>query len=218
MEIATLQNQLATITQALEPRISDALALVMGRHQNDVSAFLAFAGRGDFSGLRGHSSNIANDTAGLLIGFTTFLVSEALVLNGWHVAASLGTDPLGLKNGTATCPFWTQDHDPHSDEYKQCVKMSHFDYYGLDCQGYDINGQCSDSYWWYMGKRKLDLPDEFQVPMIDNTAYNLAKDPYDGYFHSASKAEHDPTDLLQTIFSNRWSTGQLLLQDAGWCV
>ena len=204
------------VEEALEPRISQALANVMGENQTDLSLFLAFAQRGEFSGLRDQFPNITSDTSGLLLGFTTFLVSEALKLDGWHAVASLDTDPLGLTNGTASCPGWApydadniqEIFDPGlptpNDDGTYCVKHPDFNNYGLDCYGYDEYGQCINSYWWYSQDSR--------------TAFTLAKDPYNGYFQPASKLEKDPTDILQTIFANKWSTGQLLLEHAGLCV
>ena len=210
-----------TVVNALELRISQALANVMGENQTDVFTFLAFADRGDFSKPRGQLPNITSDTSGLLIAFTTFLVSEALIFDGWHVVASLDTDPLGLTNGSVPCPEWTQynesalqsvqeydgvDDSLYDGRYlsrAECVKQPHFNYYGLDCYDYDVNGQCNNSYWWYS--------QQF------NAAFTLAKDPYNGYWQHASKAEKDPTSILQAIFANKWSTGQLLLEKAGVC-
>ncbi|KAL9593416.1 MAG: hypothetical protein Q9179_005894 [Wetmoreana sp. 5 TL-2023] len=68
IEVGELQSQLETVVAALEPRIAKALATVMGENQTDLSAFLAFAERGEFSGPRSQFPNIANDTSGLLIG------------------------------------------------------------------------------------------------------------------------------------------------------
>ena len=208
IEVGDLQNQLATVVEALEPRISQALATVMGKNQTNISAFLAFAGRGDFSKPRDQFPDIASDISGLLIGFTTFLVSEALVLDDWHAVASLDTDPLGLTNASIPCPHWTEfrakDLADINIVLPNCTKLPHFNYYDLDCHSYDEYGQCSKSCWWYSWKA--------------NTAYTLAKDPYHGYFQSASKVETDPTNILQRIFVNKWSTGKLLLENAGLCV
>ena len=77
IEIANLYNQLDTILEGLGPRIGDALAVVEGKNQRDVDNFLAFAETGEFSKPCDQQVDIANDTSGLLIGFTTYLVSEA---------------------------------------------------------------------------------------------------------------------------------------------
>lgn len=211
IEIGDLQNQLETVVAALEPRIAQALATVMGKNQTDISAFLAFAKEGDFSRPRDQFPDIVNDTSGLLVGFTTFLVSEALVLDDWHAVASIDTDPFGLSNKSASCPFWLQNFatgDPNPYEYDPAncpgINFTHFNYYDLDCYAYDEYSQCNNSYWWYSRDSR--------------TAFTLAKDPYYGNFESASKAEKDPTSILHTIFTNRWSTGQLLLENAGLCI
>lgn len=189
IEITTLYSQLDTVIEALGPRISNALAAVQGRNQSDISDFLAFAGRGDFSGPRAEMPDLVKDTSGLLIGFTTFLVSEALVIDGWHVDVAEGTNPLAMSQPNATCPAWSYN----------CGQFKN-----LDCYSYDDYDQCTDNYWWH-GK-------------LTNSAYSLSKDPYNGYFESATKNEKDPTQIMHTIFSNGWSTGQLLLENAGLCV
>ena len=106
IEIGALGSQLAKVTAALSDRISQALASVMGRGELDLSTFHAFAQDGEFSRSADQFPDIANKTRGILVGFTTFLVSEALILAGWHAVVALGTDPLGLTNGSALCPGW----------------------------------------------------------------------------------------------------------------
>ena len=189
IEITELYQQLGTVVGALGPRISDALAAVQGVNQTDISAFLAFADEGAFSVPRADFPNIVDDTSGLLVAFTTFLVSEALILDGWHVDIAPGVDPLMMSQANATCPVW----------FCNCGKFE-----DLGCYSYDTYSQCTDKYWWY-GE-------------LTHSAYTLSKDPYFGYFESATKNEKDPTQIMQTIFSNRWSTGQLLLENAGLCV
>ena len=110
VEIGQLYSQLSTILQGLAPRIQGALGAVMGKEQNDTSEnhsseFLAFAEQGIFSGPRDQWPDIVNDTRGLLVGFTTFLVSEAMILDGWHVSVALGVDPLKMSSINASCPL-----------------------------------------------------------------------------------------------------------------
>lgn len=190
IEIGELYNQLGTVVQALSPRIQAALAAVEGKDQDDVSGFLAFAQQGAFSKPRDQWPDVANDTRGLLVGFTTFLVSEALLLSGWHVSVALGVNPLNMSGPGAECPYW------------QCDCGDKF--LDLGCVEYDSHWQCKDSYWWY-GKKS-------------NSAYTLSKDPYNGYFHLGSHNEKDPTQLMTTIFEQNWSSGELLLENAGLCV
>ena len=163
---------------------------MQGVNQTDISAFLAFANEGAFSVPRVDFPNIVDDTSGLLIAFTTFLVSEALVIDGWHVDVAPGVDPLAMSQANATCPSW----------FCGCGKFK-----DLECYGYDTYSQCTDNYWWY-GE-------------YTHSAYTLSKDPYFvEYFESATKNEKNPTQIMQTIFSKGWSTGQLLLENAGLCV
>ncbi|KAL9018218.1 MAG: hypothetical protein Q9185_004491 [Variospora sp. 1 TL-2023] len=205
IEIGALGSQLAKVTAALSDRISQALASVMGRGEPDLSTFLAFAQDGEFSRSADQFPDIANKTRGLLVGFTTFLVSEALVLAGWHAVVSLGTDPLGLTNGSAMCPGWINiEGGGRSDEPRACPQFSNFNYGDMQCSAYDAHGQCEKSYWWYSNRT--------------GAAFSLAKTPYYGVWSKASKEEKDPTAILQTIFANGWSTGQLLLENAGRCV
>lgn len=198
MEISVLLTQLDTVIEALSPRIAQALSNVMGTDQTDISTFLAFAETTHFSGPRHDFPDLTQDTRGLLIGFTTFLVSEALSIDGWHVAVSLDTNPLALEiNGSAACPEWVEVIETQTTT--SCDKFP-----SLGCTTYDDFGQCQDSYWRYSQTSK--------------TSFTLAKDSYYGYWQSASKAERHPSSILHTIFENRWSTGQLLLENAGYCV
>ena len=189
IEIADLYQQLGTVLQGLGPRIGDALAAVEGKNQSNVDNFLAFAETGEFSKPRDQQVDIADDTSGLLIGFSTFLVSEALLLDDWHVEVALGVNPLEMSGSNASCPYWECN----------CGK-----FLNLGCTGYDSYSQCLDSYWWYGNQTR--------------SAYTLSKDPYYDNFTSATHNEKDPTTLMQAIFANTWSTGQLLLENAGTCV
>lgn len=206
IEIGALGSQLAKVTAALSDRISQALASVMGRGETDLSAFLAFAQDGAFSRSADQFPDIANKTHGLLVGFTTFLVSEALVLASWHAVVSVDTDPLGLTNGSAMCPRWIDKGGVYwaLGEPKACPQFESFNYGDMQCSAYDAYGQCEGSYWWYSDRT--------------GAAFSLAKTPYHGVWSKASKEEKDPTSILQTIFANEWSTGQLLLENAGRCV
>ncbi|KAL9040258.1 MAG: hypothetical protein Q9180_002024 [Flavoplaca navasiana] len=206
IEIGALGSQLVKVTAALSDRISQALASVMGRNEPDLSAFLAFAQDGQFSRPADQFPDIANKTRGLLVGFTTFLVSVALDLAGWHAVVSMGTDPLGLTNGTAMLPTWASQHvvGEWRWAHKACPQVKGFNYCDMQCSAYDAYGQCNNSYWWYSHRSQA--------------AFSLAKTPYNGVWSKASKAEKDPTSILQTIFANGWSTGQLLLENAGRCV
>ena len=189
IEIGQLYQQLGLIVRGLGPRIENTLATVQGKNNDNVSYFLALAEQGVFSKPRDEWPNLANDTRSLLTGFTTFLVSEAMVLAGWHVDVAFGVNPLALSESDAKCPFWACN----------CGK-----FLDLGCTSYDDHYQCKDNYWWYS--------------MNKSNAYTLSKDSYDGFFHSGTHSEKDPTQLLKTIFDNGWSTGSLLLENAGDCV
>lgn len=62
----------------------------------------------------------------------------------------------------------------------------------LQCDGYDQYGQCNGTYWWYS--------------RAHNSAYTLNHNNKDS-----------STDIIQTIFSNGWSTGPLLFENAAIC-
>ena len=189
IEIAELYQNLGIVLQGLGPRIAGALAAVEGNDQSDVESFLAFAQDGYFSQPRDQWVNIANDTNGLLLGFTTFLASEALVLDGWHVEVALGVNPLQMSYTNATCPYW------------ECDCGSFLD---LGCSEFDNNSQCENNPWWYSNE--------------SNNSYTLSRDAYDGLYHPATHNEKDPTSIMQTIFNNGWSNGKLLLENAQTCV
>ncbi|KAL8898170.1 MAG: hypothetical protein Q9207_006836 [Kuettlingeria erythrocarpa] len=206
IEIGALGSQLAKVTAAFSDRISQALASVMGRDESDQSAFLAFAQDGAFPRSADRFPDIANDTRGLLIGFTTYFVSETLVLTGWHAVVLLDTDRLWLTSGSTTCPRWVTSrvNGYWRDERQACPQVTGVNYGDVQCSAYDGYGQCKDSYWWYSDRTRAAL--------------TLAKPPYYGVWSKASKEEKDPTLILHTIFANGWSTGQLLLENAGRCV
>ncbi|KAI9706724.1 MAG: hypothetical protein M1836_003735 [Candelina mexicana] len=60
----------------------------------------------------------------------------------------------------------------------------------LDCQQYDANNQCN--YWYYSTSHK--------------SAYTLGEG-----------SKRDPTDIISSIFDQKWSTGPLLFENAGVC-
>ncbi|KAL8791562.1 MAG: hypothetical protein Q9195_005826 [Heterodermia aff. obscurata] len=62
----------------------------------------------------------------------------------------------------------------------------------LNCVGYDTHGQCNGTYWWYSQSQ--------------NSAYTL---------NHGDKTSS--TDIIQKIFANGWSTGQLLFENAARC-
>ena len=86
----------------------------------------------------------------------------------------------------ATCPYW---------------RCKCGDFLDLGRSAYDKYLQCKDNYLWY--GRKSDSAD------------TLSKDPYHGYFSSATHDGKDPTQLMHTISTSSWSTGLSLLQNAG---
>ncbi|KAI9711439.1 MAG: hypothetical protein M1812_007184 [Candelaria pacifica] len=191
-EYGELSGKLTEIAGSLGPRIEKALGVVLGVGQTDTSTFLAFAWQGDFSKPRDQGVSVSNQTEDLLSAFTTFLVSQALVDSGWHAVMALDVDPLGLSNGTAQIPkvYTSEDGTPPKDRWKD-----------LNCHMYDANNQC-DNAWWYSNAHQ--------------SAYTLAKDPYLGIY-TAPKDNKDPTDLIRTIFSNKWTSGPLLFDNAGVC-
>ncbi|KAI9701444.1 MAG: hypothetical protein M1836_001499 [Candelina mexicana] len=188
-EYGKLSSQLTNVAGALGPRIEDALGLVLGINQTDTSTFLAFAGRGDFSKPRDQGVSVSIQTEHLLLAFTTFLVSQALVDQGWHAVIAIGVDPLGITNGTESPPGWRDG------------LVASFVWHDLNCHTYDNNSQC-DNAWWYSEKQ--------------NSAYTLPKDPYYGFYRDPED-KTDPTNLIRTIFNNRGTTGSLLFESAGLC-
>ena len=83
------QEEISSLEDALEGDLDGGLAQVQGVSQSDVSKFLAFVGDGDFSASEGSQkvfTAVANEhVQPLRLAFTTFLVSNALAQNGWHV-------------------------------------------------------------------------------------------------------------------------------------
>ncbi len=130
-------SELYTFTRS---GIDAILAAVMGLDQIDVSAFLAFADRGDFSGKANYPLNNLPDPKvekepHLTLALTTLVVSTALAQNGWHILAIPGVDPLGLANRNTPCPEWALE---------ECQKDA-----DLGCSGYNEYNQCNDARWWY---------------------------------------------------------------------
>ena len=86
-------------------------------------------------------------------------------------------DPAGIANGTAGYPSWAGDHSEEDD---------------LQCTGYNDNGQCEGTYWWYSKNH--------------NSAYTL------------SLGDGSPsTDVINATLSGKWSTGALLFENAAIC-
>ncbi|KAI4170005.1 MAG: hypothetical protein LQ343_005254 [Gyalolechia ehrenbergii] len=173
-------------------QLDRTLEVIQGTDQSDVSAFLAFAAGGHFS--MGDIPSLIQDlgdsvSKGILQIFTTYLISEALHQNGWHALIVPGTNPLDMDLGKeGTCPPWAAGKGKYQcDWWNRDTKW-------MGCESYDKDTMC-DNHWWYS--------------KTHNSAYALVKD--DG------KPDKEGGDLLRTIFSKEWSTGQLLFENAAIC-
>ena len=125
---------------SLETNFEDLLSIVQGFSQPDPSAFLGFAGGGDFSvpTVQGPAAGAASDAQKAILkqSMTTFLVSTALSQNGWQALVVPGVDAEGLFNGNKACPDWASSQ---CNDDKDAMK----------CHGHYSSGQCFDTYWWY---------------------------------------------------------------------
>ncbi|KAL8761669.1 MAG: hypothetical protein Q9184_002228 [Pyrenodesmia sp. 2 TL-2023] len=132
--------QSLSVKEILRMHLQNGLQLVQGVGQEDVSAFLAFAGNGSFSISQREMQppSIASITGDkiqpLLLAYTTFLVSTTLAQNGWHAILLPGVNPEGITNRKTPYPAWAGDHQEKDD---------------LECTDYDKYGRCSGKYWWY---------------------------------------------------------------------
>lgn len=132
--------QSSKVKEILRMHLQNGLQLVQGVGQEDVSAFLAFAGTGSFSINQREAQPpsieaITGDKVQpLLLAYTTFLVSTTLAQNGWHAILLPGVNPEGITKRTTPYPGWAGDHQEKDD---------------LECTGYDQYGRCNGKYWWY---------------------------------------------------------------------
>ncbi|KAL8784978.1 MAG: hypothetical protein Q9213_003639 [Squamulea squamosa] len=194
VQIDQLTDQLQGPT-GIHSTILDNLArtqdVVQGTNQTDVSAFLAFTSGGVFSVDDNHSpfQNLGNNVhKSLLQVFTTYLVSEALHLNGWHALIVPGANPVTIDNGTGPCPSWAEGKGKYKcDWWDGSTKW-------MACNTYDPNNMC-DNHWWYSETH--------------NSAYALVKDN--------NKPDKQGGDFLRTIFGKGWTTGPLLFENAAIC-
>lgn len=140
VQIDELQAEIPVLRQQLRFNLENGLKLVQGVNQSDVSYFLAFTGKGDFSVSIYNASTIVKASTGetaspLLLAFNTFLASTALDKNGWHALLLPGVNPAGMTNGSAGCPSWANKNG------NQCDGLA-----DLNCAGYDSRGQCDGTY------------------------------------------------------------------------
>ncbi|KAL8831467.1 MAG: hypothetical protein Q9170_005282 [Blastenia crenularia] len=186
-----LQGPNGIHTTILE-NLDHTLEVVQGINQTDVATFLSFASDGHFSIgdipslIQGLGDSVHK---GILQVFTTYLISEALHQNGWHVLIVPGANPLDLDLGKeGTCPPWASGNDKYQcDWWNGATKW-------FGCNSYDDNSMCNN-YWWYS--------------KAHNSAYALVKDN--------GKPDKQGGDFLRTILSKGWSTGPLLLENAAIC-
>ena len=179
------------IHTTLLDNLSVALAAVQG-NQTNVSAFLALAAGGRFA-----VDDIPSpfDSLGsygihrsLLQIVTTYLVSEALQKNGWHILVVPGANPLTMDQGTALCPKWAEGTGKYQcDWWDGSTKW-------FACGSYDRNNMC-ENYWWYSETHQ--------------SAYALVE--------NGKAAGSEGGDFLRTILQSGWSTGPLLLENAAIC-
>ncbi|KAL8672429.1 MAG: hypothetical protein Q9168_003107 [Polycauliona sp. 1 TL-2023] len=185
-----LQGPNGVHTQILD-NLANTQEIVQGANQTDVSAFLAFTSGGIFSADDNPSpfQDLGSHVhRGLLQVFTTYLISEALHLNGWHALIVPGANPVTLDNGTGPCPPWASGTGKY-----QCNWWDGSTKW-FACNTYDGNDMC-DNYWWYSSTH--------------NSAYALVKDD--------NKPIKQGGDFLRTIFEKGWSTGPLLFENAAIC-
>ncbi len=132
--------QSVMVKEILRTNLESGLKLVQGVGQDNVTAFLAFAGNGTFSVNQQDAQppSVAAITGDkvqpLLLAYTTFLVTTTLAQHGWSVILLPGVNPEGITNKVAPYPAWAGDHQQEDD---------------LECTGYDEYGQCIGTYWWY---------------------------------------------------------------------
>ena len=132
-QISELDGLNENITHQLEATLNTGLQKVEG----DLDSFIAFASGGAFSVPEDQRPSLPNQTDGLLLALTTYLVSTALKANGWNAAIVAGVDPRELTtNSSATLPAWALD------DCTECHKET-----DMGCQSYDANNMCGR--WWY---------------------------------------------------------------------
>ncbi|KAL9627717.1 MAG: hypothetical protein Q9204_006377 [Flavoplaca sp. TL-2023a] len=180
----------------IHSRILDNLAktqeVVQGANQTDVSAFLAFTSGGFFSADNNPSpfQDLGSRVhRGLLQVFTTYLISEALRLNGWHALIVPGANPVTMDNGTGQCPKWAEGTGKY-----QCDWWDGSTKWFACGDAYDANNMCENS-WWFS--------------QTHNSAYALVKDD--------NRPNKEGGDFLRTILNKGWSTGPLLFENAAIC-
>ncbi|KAI9705044.1 MAG: hypothetical protein M1836_006827 [Candelina mexicana] len=190
-QIDTLESKIDFLQTSLSINLGLGLSSVQGLNQSNVSQFLAFANGGSFSapdmdlpqvlGGKGPPPGGFETAAAypLLLAFSTYLVSTALAQNGWHIIQVPGVDPMAYSNHSLDgCPAWTTECSPKKAD--------------LECDGYEVTGQCNGTYWWYSTSQ--------------NTAYTLNHN--DGT---------DSTGHLAKILRSGWTTGTLLFENAAIC-
>lgn len=95
-------GQLGANLQSIDTGISNTLESGLEMIMSDVPSFTGFASSGSFSG--SSYPSLPNDTAGLQIGFQTYLVTSAMANNQWLAFSGpgyTGNGPAGPFNSSA---------------------------------------------------------------------------------------------------------------------
>lgn len=175
-------GQLNTIGQQVIAGVENNLNAGLQAVQGDLETFITFTSSGAFSVPEDQRPSLPNQTQGLLLGLTTFLVSSALKSNGYLANIVTGVDPQKMTTDSSfPLPCWAA-----WDCANEC---SHRD---LNCQSYDSYSHCDR---WYYSRRF-------------HSAFTLG---------STTNYEQNPSDLMNTILSNNWTTGALLFENAALC-
>jgi hypothetical protein len=175
-------GQLNTVGQQVVAGVEKNLNAGLQAVQGDLETFIQFTSGGAFSVPEDQRPSFPNQTQGLLVGLTTFLVSSALKSNGYLASIVTGVNLEQMTtNSSFPLPCWAA--------WNCANECSHRN---LNCQSYDL--YTHRDRWYY--SRHFD------------SAFTLG---------STTQYDQNPSDLLNRILSNNWTTGALLFENAALC-
>lgn len=137
-QISELESLNANIAQRLDESLSRGLREVLGNLDTFINFTIHVNPRAaPFSVPSNERPSVANQTEGLLTALFTFLISSALVENGWNGAVVPGVDPQSITtNKSAVLPDWALY------DCSRCSEQT-----DMGCEIYDSNNMCGR--WWY---------------------------------------------------------------------
>ncbi|KAI9771028.1 MAG: hypothetical protein M1835_006481 [Candelina submexicana] len=141
-QIDILEASIPFLQSSFSTNLGLGLASVQGLPQSNVSQFLAFANGGIFSAPDMDLPQVSTPFRNHSYHEYLLRLGPPLIGTAWQICKiSIGDDPMAYSNHTLDgCPAWKTECSPKKVD--------------LECDRYEVTGQCNGTYWWYSKLKK----------------------------------------------------------------